>query len=106
MKYSIDTSAIIDAFRYHYPLDVFPSVWQRVDELVASGDLCAVEIVLFELEKKDDEVHAWCKARRALFRPASEAIQGPRPTCLRSILTWRRPSRFGLEGTRSSLDWP
>lgn len=64
MRYSIDTSAILDGWRRYYPPDVFPDVWTGLDDLVERGDLRATEEVLVELEKRDDEIHAWAKERR------------------------------------------
>lgn len=76
MKYSIDTSAILDAWRRRYPPDVFPAVWVRFDEVIDAGDLKASEEVLLELEKRDDEVHEWAKARKAkMFVPIDEEQQ-------------------------------
>jgi hypothetical protein len=57
LKYSIDTSAILEAWRRRYPPDVFPAVWQRLEQMIERGDLGASEEVLLELEKRDDEVH-------------------------------------------------
>jgi hypothetical protein len=76
LKYSIDTSAILEAWRRRYPPDVFPAVWVRFDEALDAGDLGASEEVLLEVEKRDDEVHAWAKARKAkMFVPIDEEQQ-------------------------------
>jgi hypothetical protein len=63
MRYSLDTSGFLDAWARHYPIDVFPSIWQRLDDAASSGVLFASEEVLRELEKKDDEAFLWMKAR-------------------------------------------
>jgi len=77
LKYSIDTSAILEAWRRRYPPDVFPAVWQRLEQMIERGDLGASEEVLLELEKRDDEVHVWAKERKAkLFVPIDEEQQG------------------------------
>lgn len=65
MKYSIDTSAILDGWRRYYPPDVFPAVWRGLDDLVKQGHLRASEEVLVELKKRDDEVYEWAKKRKA-----------------------------------------
>ena len=49
MKYSIDTSSILEGWRRHYPLDVFPGLWDQLDSLIADGDLRSTEEVLHEL---------------------------------------------------------
>jgi len=76
LKYSIDTSGLLDGWRRYYPPDVFPAVWVRLEQLIESGDLAASEEVLFELEKRDDEVHEWTKKHRAeMFVPIDERQQ-------------------------------
>lgn len=75
MRYSIDTSSILDGWRRYYPPDVFPKLWEKLDELINKGELKATEEVLAELEKKDDEVHEWAKKRPQLFVPINMEIQ-------------------------------
>jgi hypothetical protein len=75
LKYSIDTSAILDAWRRHYPRDVFPALWVRFEGAIASGALRATEEVLVELERKDDEVYDWAKQQADFFVPLDEEIQ-------------------------------
>lgn len=74
-RYSIDTSSILHAWRRHYPPEIFPALWQNLDRLIESGDLCASEEVLHELERKDDEVFEWARTRPSMFIPTDEAIQ-------------------------------
>ena len=54
MKYSIDTSSILTGWRRTYPPDIFPTLWEKLDELIAEQILIATEEVLHELEKKDN----------------------------------------------------
>jgi hypothetical protein len=60
VRYSIDTSSLINGFRIHYPYENFPRLWNRdLPALVAAGDLRATEEVRVELDRQDDElVHA------------------------------------------------
>jgi hypothetical protein len=81
-KYSLDTSAILNAWRRHYPPDVFPSLWQKIDELIRRGVLIASEEVLVELERKDDEVYRWVQERSQMF----VAIDGSVQQVVRQIL--------------------
>src|SRR3972149_394297 len=53
-SYSIDTSALLDAWVRWYPPDLFPKLWQNIEALVIEQRLLATEEVLIELEKKDD----------------------------------------------------
>ena len=76
MKYSIDTSAILHAWRRSYPPKNFPLFWQKIDALIKKGELKATEEVLVELEKKDDDVHKWVRARKGtMIVPIDTAIQ-------------------------------
>jgi predicted nucleic acid-binding protein len=76
LRYSIDTSALLEAWRRRYPPDVFPAVWQRLDEVIEKGDRGASEEVFLELEKRDDDVHGWAKERKMkLFVPIDEDQQ-------------------------------
>lgn len=75
MKYSIDTSALLDGWRRHYSPDVFPGVWEGLDELIENGSLRATEEVLTELERKDDDVYAWARQRPDLFVAIDDRIQ-------------------------------
>lgn len=59
-----DTSAIIDAGERYYPIDVFPSFWDRMEALVAAGRFLAPEFLIDELAKKDDAWRDWVYARR------------------------------------------
>lgn len=67
MAYSIDTSSLIWAWRFAYPRDRFPSVWLRIEDLIRSGDLKASPMVLVELERQDDDLHAWAAAKIEMF---------------------------------------
>jgi len=82
LRYSLDTSAILNSWAKHYPPDVFPQVWDKLDTLANQGTLIASEEVLIELEAKDDDLHRWAKQRQMMFVPTDEAIQN----CVSQIL--------------------
>ena len=75
MRYSVDTSALIEGWFRKFPIDIIPGFWERLDELIQTGDLRATEEVLIELEKKHDEVFEWAKQRPELFVPIDMRIQ-------------------------------
>jgi hypothetical protein len=75
LNYSIDTSAILHAWRRAYPPEVFPALWEKLNELVDRGELLASQEVLFELERKDDDVYRWARERRRMFVPTDEDVQ-------------------------------
>jgi Domain of unknown function (DUF4411) len=75
MSYSLDTSGFLDAWVRHYPIDVFPTIWDRLDSAIKEGKLMASEEVMRELERKDDEASAWMKARPSMIVPFSAEIE-------------------------------
>jgi len=75
VKYSIDTSALIEGWYRRFPPDIVPGFWDSLDELIQNGNLKATEEVLVELEKKHDVIHNWVKERENLFILIDEEIQ-------------------------------
>ncbi|MCP4250618.1 MAG: DUF4411 family protein [bacterium] len=75
MSYSMDTSALIEAWVRSYPPDVFSNLWQRFEQLIADGRLLAVDEVLRELKKKEDDLAEWAGRQKALFVPLDENLQ-------------------------------
>jgi predicted DNA-binding protein (UPF0278 family) len=61
MRYSLDTSALLDGRTRYYPPDVFPDLWDKFENLVSDGGIKATQLVRHELEKKDDDVLEWVK---------------------------------------------
>jgi len=55
----IDASSLIK-LRQDFPRQVFPSVWERVEEMVRAGRLIAPDEVLQEI-KNDDVLGPWAK---------------------------------------------
>ncbi|MBE0543666.1 MAG: DUF4411 family protein [Verrucomicrobia bacterium] len=75
MPYCVDTSGWLDGWQRHYPPDVFPTLWAKIDALVTAGEIISSEEVYFELERKSDDLHDWVKARKQMLVPLDEAIQ-------------------------------
>ncbi len=75
MRYSIDTSAILDGWTRYYPPDIFPALWGHLDELIKTGGLIATEEVLVELERKEDSTYEWFRQRKHMFIPIDGRIQ-------------------------------
>jgi hypothetical protein len=99
VKYSVDTSAILNAWRQHYPPDLFQPLWQKVGDLVEGGKLIATEEVFVELGKKDDEVYSWARQHRYMFVPLDEEIQRAVSAILRS-----HPRLLDNRNNRSGAD--
>jgi hypothetical protein len=74
--YCIDTSALVDLWRTHYPPDVFRTLWTKdLENLISQGILIAPEEVLNELEKRDDELLEWAKNHRKMFKDLNREQQ-------------------------------
>ena len=74
--YSIDSGALIHAWRRVYRPKNFGFVWDGFDSLIENERLFASIEVFHELEKKDDELFAWCKERKEkLFVEIDDNIQ-------------------------------
>lgn len=75
MPYCVDTSGWLDGWQRHYPVDVFPTLWSRIDELIVRGEIFSSEEVYVEIERKADDLHDWIKARKQMLVPLDEPIQ-------------------------------
>ena len=65
--YVIDSCSLIELNR-KYPIDIFPSVWQKIESLIDSGFLVSPKEVLKEIEKGDDNLKEWAKKQTKLFK--------------------------------------
>jgi hypothetical protein len=68
-NYLMDTCAWLDLHRRHYAKEVFASLWEQIDALIAAGRVSSHREVLKELERGDDEVAAWAKDHVEIFTP-------------------------------------
>lgn len=74
-RYCFDTSALIECWTRYYPRDVFPGLWDKLDDYAAHYAIVAPDEVRFEIEKKEDGLHEWVKGRPYLFVPLDEDVQ-------------------------------
>jgi Domain of unknown function (DUF4411) len=74
VPYSIDSSGILDLFRY-YPPDVFPTIWDQMDAAASKKTILAIDEVYRELEKKDDTAFQWLKVRKSIVVEIDVDIQ-------------------------------
>src|SRR5215813_991004 len=75
MPYCVDTSAWMDGWVRHYPPDVFPTLWTKLEEVIAAGTIVSSEEVYIELAKRADELHGWIMGRKEMLVPLSTEIQ-------------------------------
>ena len=64
--YCIDSDSLIELKRY--PIDVFPSVWQKIEAMAKSSDLISHFEVHNEITSGKDEIADWGKSHRKIFK--------------------------------------
>ena len=99
MAYCIDTSSLIAAWQERYPIENFPSFWTRIDQLIQEERLISPVDVLNEIAKRSDELHAWLKERRSMFRELDDAVQIEAASILSKF-----PRLVGQKKLRTSAD--
>ena len=75
--YSLDTSSLIAAFHEWYPINNFPTLWRKIEELIRDNRLKMSEVV-FEEAMRDEEIKEWCdqrKLKRYLNSVSDESVQ-------------------------------
>jgi hypothetical protein len=76
LVYSVDSSALIHAWHRIYRPKNFGFVWDGFDKLIGEDRFKSSIEVYNELQKKDDELFAWCKARKeTMFVEIDEVTQ-------------------------------
>ena len=60
--YSLDTSSLIDAYRFLYPMENFPALWQELEKLIRNDRLKMSEFVFAEA-MRDKVLDKWCREK-------------------------------------------
>jgi hypothetical protein len=97
--YSFDTSSLLNGRRDLLPPEVFPSLWSKVEEMIAGGQILAVDEVRVELGRRDDGVQAWANAQPALFESLDANVQRATSQTLAA-----HPKMMGKGGGRNAAD--
>ena len=99
MKYCLDTSALIEPWVRHYPPDVFASVWDKLNALVAVGHLRAPVEVRRELERQSDGLLEWASGAEGLFVEVDAA-----QLALTKVIVNDHPTLVKPNSTKSAAD--
>lgn len=59
--FSFDSSAFIHAWHRAYRPKNFTTFWTNLREAILANHIVASTEVLLELQRKDDDIHRWCK---------------------------------------------
>ena len=65
--YTVDTNIVVNLYR-RMPRDVWPTVWARVEALIAAGRCTMPRQVFEELTRVDDGCAPWAKAQPGFVR--------------------------------------
>lgn len=73
--YSFDSGAFINGRRDIFIPTTFGAIWTKIEGMIATGQVRAVDEVRIEVTKKDDDSARWAKSQRGLFVPLEQDIQ-------------------------------
>ena len=91
--YSFDSGAIINGRRDIFMPTTWAGLWARIEAMIATGQIRAVDEVKLEVTKKDDEAASWATAQVGLFVPLTTDIQIATKQVLRA-----HPKLLGIGG--------
>lgn len=66
---------MINGRRDLLPPDLFPTLWTKIEGMIAAGVIRAIDVVRDELGRKDDATKEWATTQADLFLPHDEDIQ-------------------------------
>jgi len=69
--YIIDTSSLVKLNRNN-PIDVFPSIWEKLKFLADNNCLIAPREVLNEIKQNDDMLSKWAKNQKKMFKEPTQ----------------------------------
>lgn len=72
--YVVDTCALTWAFREAYPFEVAPAFWKNLQNGIESGRIISSVMVMKEIQRKDDDLHEWCKTVPSFFSDMTQEI--------------------------------
>lgn len=100
MIYCFDTSSFINPWSKSYPIANFPTFWGKLDDMINAGDLIAPMEVFIEIEKQEDELYKWVKARKKLFKEIDNNVED----AMRDRVLSKFPNMINPQNTRESAD--
>ncbi|WP_223577866.1 DUF4411 family protein [Sphingobacterium sp. GVS05A] len=76
-QYILDTNFFVQAHRMHYPFDVFPSFWSKIQELAVNGIIVSIDKVKHELGHNKDMLTDWVSNNLPdnFFQPSQVCIE-------------------------------
>ena len=73
-QYVFDSNVFMN-LQQRQPIDVYPSVWGKISELMANGTITSSQEVYEEILVGEDYLSEWIKQRKECFLPTDEETQ-------------------------------
>jgi hypothetical protein len=70
VRWCFDTSALVEPWVRHYPPDLFPRVWEALEQLARDGAIRAPVDVRHEFERQSDALCEWARSLHGFFEEA------------------------------------
>lgn len=67
--YCFDTSAFVDSWRRYYPVGIFPTLWDKLGELVGEDRIIVPREAEKEILNGNDDLTIWFKKSNRCVRP-------------------------------------
>ena len=101
--YSIDASSLLDAYRFLYPMENFPALWQEFEKLIKNDRLKMSELAFVEATR-DKVLNEWCREKN--LKPYIESkIDESDQKAVRNILS-KYPGMLNVKkGTSGADPW-
>ena len=74
VKYVFDTNIFITLQR-RQPIDIYPSLWEKIGEMMDDGTIVSSQEVYDEIAVGGDDLEKWAKARKKSFLPSEIPVQ-------------------------------
>lgn len=73
--YCLDTNALVEPWNKYYSIAKAPDYWSIIDRLAHEGTVFCPEEVQREIERVDDDLKKWVRARPYMFRSIDREVQ-------------------------------
>lgn len=98
--YCLDSGVFINSWTKHYPVEVFPAVWNHLDQLCQANRVFVPDDVAKEVAAGDDGVSKWLKDRKKIIVKQNEKVILQMKEIINSY------PRLAAEGSRRSAADP
>lgn len=73
-KYVFDSNIFINLQR-RQPIDIYPSLWNKISEMMIDGTIISSQEVYDEISIGGDELEKWARERKDYFLPSDMKVQ-------------------------------